>query len=95
MAKFTTRVTLHNVREDSEVYEELHGNMKHEGFERTISSDDETYHLPHAEYCYEGNVAKGDVLVKAKRAAEKTGKRYSVLVTKSAGRTWYGLEEVD
>jgi hypothetical protein len=96
MTSFTTRVTLHKVKEDSEVYTELHDYMEQEGFKRTIKSgDDITYHLPHAEYNFVGNVSRDDVLERAKKAAKKTNKNHSVLVTESAGRTWSGLDKVE
>lgn len=93
MAQFTTRVVLHKA--DWEHYEALHGFMQLAGFSRTIKSDDGiTYHLPDAEYDYSGQVTKAQVLEKAKAAAARTGKTYSVLVTESAGRTWTGLTKV-
>jgi hypothetical protein len=96
MTSFTTRVTLHKVKEDSEVYTELHDYMEQEGFKRTITSNnDVTYHLPHAEYDFVGNITRNEVLEKAKRAAGKTKKKYSVLVTEAAGRTWNGLDKVE
>lgn len=93
MASFTTRVELHDA--DSDDYEELHKYMEKEGFERFIISDDgKTYHLPTAEYNFTSSAVKrAQVLDKAKSAAAKTNKKFAVLVTESAGRTWYGLEE--
>lgn len=93
MAQFTTRVVLHNA--DWKNYEALHGFMQLEGFKRTITSDDgTTYHLPDAEYDYSGQLTRAQVIEKAKAAAARTGKTYSVLVTESAGRTWSGLTKV-
>lgn len=92
MARFTTRVELHNADEDD--YEKLHAAMGKEGFSKTIvSSDGITYHLPTAEYDREGNLTRDQVLESAKRAANKTGCTHGVLVTESNGRTWKGLEK--
>lgn len=91
MARFTTRVELHNADEDD--YEQLHAAMEREGFSRTIvSGDGTTYHLPTAEYDRQGNLTRDEVLESAKRSANKTGCSYAVLVTQSNGRTWQGLE---
>jgi hypothetical protein len=69
--------------------------MENAGFARTIkNTNDVEYHLPEAEYDYEGNVTRKDVMNKAKKAADKTGNEYSILVTESNGRTWFGLEKV-
>lgn len=93
MAKFTTRVELHSA--DSDDYDTLHEEMKNEGFTRTITSGDGIeYHLPTAEYNYEANITRDGVFKKAKSAAGKTGKNYSLLVTESEGRTWYNLDKV-
>lgn len=90
MASFTTRVVLHDA--DWKHYEALHGHMQQQGFARTITSDaGQTYELPDAEYDYTGEVTPAQVLEKAKAAAGRTGKTFSVLVTQSAGRTWSGL----
>ncbi|HVB16639.1 MAG TPA: hypothetical protein VNF04_08915 [Stellaceae bacterium] len=92
MAIFTTRVELHGADEDD--YETLHAEMKARRFTQTISASGKTYQLPTAEYNYRGNVTKHDVLNKAKAAASKTNRTYSILVTQSNGRTWTGLREV-
>jgi hypothetical protein len=90
MAKFTVRVELH----DGEDYNKLHEEMKREGFTKTIiaSSTGIEYELPMAEYNIETDRTKCQVLNAAKRAANKLGVSFSVLVTKSAGRTWYNLD---
>lgn len=93
MAKFTTRVELHDaVYAD---YEQLHSAMTAEKFTRIItSSDGKSYHLPTAEYNKEGAYTRDEVYESAKRAAAKTGKSYAVLVTEATGRRWVGLKEV-
>ncbi len=96
MAHFTTRVELHNAK-TSEDYDKLHLEMEKEGFWRTIQLQGETiiYHLPTAEYNYSGDVDSPVVLELAKRAATRTGKSFSVLVTKADGRRyWYNLSPV-
>ena len=91
---FTVRVELRN-RPTGEDYETLHKAMAAENFSRTIKPTDrmERLHLPTAEYNFVGTVGKEAVLTKAKRAAAKTSKVYSILVTKSGGRTWYNLDK--
>lgn len=92
MPRFTVRVELHNAK--AEDYEQLHAAMKGQGFGRTItSSDGITYQLPTAEYNMERELDRGAVLERAKIAAAKTGKGFSVLVTEGA-RKWVGLDPV-
>ncbi|WP_416268828.1 hypothetical protein SD235_04885 [Burkholderia cepacia] len=96
MATFTTRVVLHDVADNSADYEKLHDAMGEQGFSRMIESDDERlYKLPPAEYNIEGSLTRKDVLSKAKVAARRTGREFSVLVTESLGRRWYNLEEIE
>jgi hypothetical protein len=94
MPSFTTRVELHKAVETD--YENLHSEMAKEGFSRTITSDDKvTYHLPTAEYnLIDSNLTRANVLEKAKKAAKKTGKENSIIVTESNGRTWHNLDAV-
>lgn len=92
MPDFTTRVELHEARPSD--YDVLHDAMEAEGFSRQITADDGvTYRLPTAEYIISGAYRRAEVMEKARRAASKTGKRYSILVTESAGWTLFGLEE--
>jgi hypothetical protein len=97
MALFTTRVELHDAK-TSEDYEKLHAEMAKEGFWRTISLQGEniTYQLPTAEYNYSSDtLSSAQVLELAKKAATRTGKKFSVLVTKADGRReWYNLTVV-
>lgn len=93
MAKFITRVELHDAR--NEDYAVLHGLMKAEGFERTITaSEGTTYHLPMAEYFRQDGSTRPQVLEAAKRAATKTNKRFGVIVTEAVASTWDGLAVV-
>jgi hypothetical protein len=73
----------------------LHGAMVKKGFSRKIESNSNVfYHLPTAEYNFEGAQTRALVLELAKTAASVTGKRHSILVTEAAGRTWYNLPKV-
>ncbi|MBA3827845.1 MAG: DUF2622 domain-containing protein [Taibaiella sp.] len=91
--RFTTRVELHHASNVGD-YNKLHLEMETEGFSRTITweNDINTYHLPTAEYNKFGESLTGmQVLESAKKAATKTGKTFSVLVTKSAERLAFNL----
>lgn len=93
MASFITRVELHSASLPD--YEKLHSAMSVEGFRRTIKGDDGIwYQLPTAEYSYSGSVTIADVLAKARRAAEKTGKSSGILVSEYVRATWSGLSRV-
>jgi hypothetical protein len=93
MARYTVRVELHKA--DNDDYESLHEYMEEEGFLRYIvDNDGHKWRLPTAEYNSASKSDKYVVLGRAKRAASRTGKRYTVLVTKSDGRTWYNLPKL-
>jgi hypothetical protein len=94
MGRFTVRVELHQHRPGD--YDVLHAEMAAQGFERTITSDDgKTYHMPTAEYNFEGSIEDPqEVLKRAKAAATNVGRAYEVLVTKAERRTWYNLTTV-
>lgn len=94
MSRYTVRVELHNYPQESD-YQKLHDGMAQRGFSRyIIDSEGTRYHLPLAEYNIESEEDKNEVLARAKIAAKKVGKQYSILVTRSAGRTWEGLDSV-
>ena len=95
MAFFTTRVELHDAK-TAEDYEKLHTEMAKDGFERTVQKTGEpAYHLPTAEYNLNSEKNSSLVLDLAKKAATRTGKKFSVLVTKVDGsREWYNLKPV-
>jgi hypothetical protein len=93
MAEFTVRVELHLANQDD--YDTLHSAMEEEGFSRQIKSDSGTrYHLPTAEYNRTSSKTRQQILDSAAAAADTTGKKYGILVTESAGRTWQGLKEI-
>jgi hypothetical protein len=88
--QYTTRVELHRASGDD--YENLHAAMLRQGFSRKIQSDDGTwYHLPTAEYNYEGPAALQQVLAAAETAATTTERAFGLLVTESKARMWKGL----
>ncbi len=90
MTQFTTRVELHDANWSD--YTKLHAQMQAQGFELTVHSDDGVvYELPPAEYNFEGNLTRSQVLGRAKMAAATTNRKYAAIVTQSAGRTWAGL----
>ncbi|NOW94010.1 DUF2622 domain-containing protein [Mucilaginibacter sp. SG564] len=97
MSLFTTRVELHK-NATSEDYKTLHTEMEKEGFSRTIRLDSESviYHLPTAEYNKSSDTLSTEqILELAKKAAARTNKTFSVLVTKADGRRyWHNLEPV-
>ena len=95
MSKFTVRVELHHATEDD--YKLLHEEMESYNFSRIISDTDtgEEFHLPTAEYRGSSPyMEQSDVAKIAEKAALKTERDYSILVTKSAGTCWIGLPSV-
>jgi len=90
MARFTTRVELHNGT--GEDYNALHDAMESAGFSRLIQgSDGVWHHMPWAEYNLDANVAIETVRDRASQAAAATGCKAGVLVTEGT-RAWVGLE---
>src|SRR4051812_43865781 len=96
MARFTTRVELHEVSSNQKPdYEKLHEEMAKQKFTRTITTDKNTkVQMPEAEYNKEGSYTLEQVLASAKVAAANVTKDFSILVTESNGRTWHNLKEV-
>jgi len=94
MAMFITRVELHGVNHDHEIYNTLHRNMEAKGFSRTIPADDgNSYHLLTAEYYMDANYTIDNVLEMAKAAAKATYSNYSVFVTEGAKMKWNNLKQ--
>lgn len=94
MSAFTIRVELHGATWSD--YEELHAEMEKRGFKRAIRGDDGvTYDLPPAEYLYDGDATKWDVLEKAKSAAVTVKSAYVVFVTEALSWAWLGLKVSD
>ena len=93
MADFTIRIVLSDATWDE--YEEMYQHLAAVGITDEITSDNgTTYRMPPAEYNYQGNATRAQVLELAKAAAAKVVRKYAVLVTESKGRTWHGLEKV-
>jgi hypothetical protein len=91
MSQYTTRVELHDA--DWSDYTKLHEEMRKRGFRQTITSDDgSVYELPPAEYNFEGAATRSEVLSKARQAAAAVKRSFAILVTESAGRSWFGLK---
>jgi len=92
MADFTIRIVLNDATWDQ--YEEMYEHLAAVGItDLIISNDGITYRMPPAEYNYQGDATRNQVLESAKAAAAKVVRKYSVLVTESKGRTWHGLEK--
>jgi len=91
MARFTVRVELHDA--SWEQYEKLYEKMATQGFTDTIPTTGDAVKMPPAEYNFDGQATKEQVLEKAKSCAAQVVRKYAVLVTESNGRIWYGLEK--
>lgn len=96
MSRFIVRVELRKA--NPEDYEMLHNEMLKLDFFKIIK-DDKTgkyYHLPDAEYYYVGEIMDIENLInRVHIAASKINKEYQVLVTKSAGIIFFGLDELE
>lgn len=91
MADFTVRVELHGAA--CEDYDALRVEMEADGFSAEVQgSGGMAYELPAGEYAATGEMTRQQVLTRTKRAADRSGFSYAVLVTESAGRAWWGLE---
>jgi len=92
MAQYTIRIELHDATWDE--YETMYQYLAAQGItDIIISKEGIRYKMPPAEYNYEGNATRSQVLDMAKASAAKVVRSYAVLVTESAGRTWYGLDK--
>ena len=90
MSNFTIRVQVHGENQVS--IDELNRVMDVYGFTRKIASDSgKIYALPPGEFSYSGDIDRKTLLEKVKASVGQIGKRYSVLITESKGRTWYNL----
>lgn len=101
MTNFTVRMVLHGVDDDeSELYTELHDEMRKQGFHRQINlpSNGGSWKLPPAEYSKICNDAGSTVLAAAKKAGMVVmgnERLFSVLVTQSeVARLIHNLEPV-
>jgi len=90
MSSFTTRIELHDAVWSN--YDRLHAEATKRGFSNVIVADGGArYRLPAAEYNFVGTATRAQILEIAKSAAGATGRKFAVIVTESAGRTWQGL----
>jgi len=95
MPQFIVRVELQNATPED--YDLLHDAMFDEDFYKIIKDNttEKYYRLPTAEYNYVGDIDDRDtILTKAERATIKTNRKHSILVTKSAGILFTGLDEL-
>lgn len=88
MADFTVRIELRNA--DGNDYENLHEKMEAHGYSRDIESNTgEMFKLIDAEYVTQKNLTVSEVRDEAKILAESVKSPVRVLVTESAGRSWF------
>ncbi|MDR6381813.1 type V toxin-antitoxin system endoribonuclease antitoxin GhoS [Paraburkholderia caribensis] len=87
MAKFLTRVELHNANGTD--YQRLHEEMQARKFSRTIRDDaGKVYQLPTAEYYSFGDITADNVLQLAQQAADATGKQASIITVNYGDARW-------
>ena len=93
MGRFTVRIELHNASWDD--YEALYKHLAGYGITDVITSDQGfQYKMPPAEYNYEGDATRNQVLETCKQCAAKVVKSYAILVTEAVARTWHGLQKI-
>lgn len=95
MTNYTVRVELHDAESDD--YENLHEEMRKEGFSKRIRTNDGTYELPTAEYSMVSTLKSPDILSKAEAAANRVQPwpKPSILVTGQENpRIFSGLKKV-
>ena len=93
MSKYIVKVQLNSGSATD--YELLHSSMKALGFQKTITSANElTYHLPANEYYFSSNFDSAQVFELASTAANRTGRKFEVLVIKTEEVMWSELFEL-
>jgi hypothetical protein len=95
MSEFLCRVELHGAYREQ--YQQLHAAMHQSGFTSAVRADSGVYyHLPPAEYHFNGNAnaAKEGVRDLAAQCARSVVPRFAVFVVPFNGWSAYGLEEV-
>lgn len=90
MPSFITRVELHGG--SAEDYQALNTAMEAGGFSRIIQGEGAASILPPGQYIGIGEVAAGDVLQFAQRAALTTKKGYAIFVSDFTTAAWFGLD---
>jgi len=95
MARFTVRVELHGVRDDSDDYERLHEKMEEAGFKKYVRTQDgEKFGLPTAEYRYQSDTETNEQVVnKAYDIANRIKRSPSVISTQGP-LCFRGLDEI-
>lgn len=94
MADFTIRVVLHD-NATWQDYQNLATYLAAIGVVDVIQADDgKRYKMPPAEYTCSGPEDGAVVRQAVQGAANRVGKRTSILVTQAAGRYWSGLDQV-
>lgn len=94
--RFTVRVELHGVRDDSDDYERLHEKMEEEGFRKYLYFTDtgKRFALPTAEYRYHSDTeTTEEVVTKAYNIANRIKRNPSVISTVGS-IAHLGLEEI-
>ncbi|KAB1472048.1 type V toxin-antitoxin system endoribonuclease antitoxin GhoS [Cronobacter sakazakii] len=95
MTNYTVRVELHDA--DDGDYEDLHKEMRAQGFSKNLNINGVQWKLPSAEYSIVSELTSGQVLIKAQTAANKVQSvpQPSILVTgSSTPRVFSGLKQV-
>ena len=93
-SRFTTRVEIVGGGTPDE-YTRLHAEMLQRNFVRTIVSDSGVkYELPQAEYNFEGDTTRQNILELSKAAVSSIGKTARILISESVARTWDNLKIV-
>ena len=90
MARYITRVELHDAKVPRDT-DALQKAMLEEGFVATIKGKRPLYRLRTGEFYRDEEVPIADVLEFAKNAAERTGRRFSILVSEAPNSTWFHL----
>lgn len=94
MASYTIRVELNEQTDAKRI--ELHYTMLDNGFSRSVVCDNGfTYALPSNEFVYVGNEKITSLIDRIVTLISRFSEHPSVLVTRSAERSWSGLRVID
>jgi hypothetical protein len=87
--RYSARIVLHAAKWPED-YELLHLYMALAKFRRTVPDDDgREFELPPGEYYFVGDVSIETVRTLAMSAAQRTGRKFGVLVTRWDQAAWY------
>ena len=93
MSKYIVKVQLNSGSAGD--YELLHSFMKDLGFQKTIKSDNDlSYQLSANEYYFSSNFDSAQVFELASTAANRTARKFEVLVIKTEEVMWSELFEL-